>query len=1036
MKLKLTWLMTLFMAFVMQLSFAQEKTVTGTVTSATDGLPLPGVSVIVKGTSRGVQTDFDGNYSIKASTGETLVFSFVGMKTSEQKIGQGSTLDLAMAEDLAELETVVITGYAGATNSSKITSALATVDAESIEQVPISSVDQMLQGQAAGVNVSTGSGQPGQSATIIIRGRNSLNGDTEPLFIIDGVPVDQDNFRSLNQNDIATMSVLKDAAATAIYGNRGAGGVILITTKTGKKGSGVKVQYRSLFGVSEVPNPKFDVMNAQQFLTFQRDLLPGTTQYGDGLNDAEIAAIARQSNTNWADIFLRQGKTRSHEVSVTTGGENSSSFTSVNYFNQEGTTLGSELQRFSFRNNFNASSSDNKLNFSTTLTANYSVSDFVVDAVRGANTGGQLDNPFIVPYIGLPYLSPYNPDGSINIFGTGPRGEGGSGAYDANGNIDFNNVDGFQNTPFIALNTAALGTDQEAEIKIVGRIAADYNFAKNLTAGVSFGIDYTNEERLFINPPGSIRSFRTPTDASEFKGTQFESFYRDANFISNVFVRYDNNITEKLNLNAAVFAEYNYANTQIASLQAFGLNPALPTSGAGFTDGNTTEGDDADEYNYIPSVGSSESELALASVFATLDLDYDNRFGVSASIRNDATSRFIENRDGVFWSVSGRWNLDNESFMENVDWLSTLKLRASYGVVGNQGVGTRYQGLQTVISGSGYQLGNSYQLGTLIDPAIQWETSNQFNLGLSFGLWQNRLSGELDVYDNLTTDLFANKLLSAAGTGSTSVTTNVADMSNKGIDLQISYDLLRKSATNDWSITLNANGNYNKNEVESLPGEFTGNTLRIAEGYSANTWFDVRWAGVNPANGEPLYLDVDGNLTNVYDPNNRVYLDKNFDPTYTGGFGADISYKGFALNALFSFQADRWKRNSSLALIEDSSLGSNLNLSTTMLDAWTTPGQVTAIPALSFGGLRAQSGDRYLEDASFLRLRNISLSYNVDKKVLEQTGVFTGIRVFVQGTNLVTWTKFRGFDPEGTVASTFFEYPVARTFSLGFDLTF
>lgn len=1023
------------MAFVMQLSFAQEKTVTGTVTSATDGLPLPGVSVIVKGTSRGVQTDFDGNYSIKASTGETLVFSFVGMKTSEKKVGQSSTLNLAMAEDLAELETVVITGYAGATNSSKITSALATVDAESIEQVPISSVDQMLQGQAAGVNVSTGSGQPGQSATIIIRGRNSLNGDTEPLFIIDGVPVDQDNFRSLNQNDIASMSVLKDAAATAIYGNRGAGGVILITTKTGKKGSGIKVQYRSLYGVSEVPSPRFDVMNASQFLTFQRDMLPGT-QLGDSLSDETIAAIAAQSNTKWADILLRQGKTTSHEFSVTTGGENSSSFSSINYFKQEGTTLGSDLKRFSFRNNFNANSADNKLNFSTTLTANYSVSDFVVDAIRGNNTGGQLDNPFIVPYIGMPFLSPYNPDGSINIWGTGPTNTGGSGAYLANGQINYDDVDGFLNTPFIALNTAALGTDQESEVKIVGRIAADYNFAKNLTVGTSFGIDYTNRERLFINPPGSIRSFRTPTDASEFKGTQFESFYRDANFITNVFVRYDNNITEKLNLNAAVFAEYNYANTQIASLQAYGLNPALPGSGAGFTDGNTTEGANGDEYNYVPAVGSSESELALASIFATMDLDYDNRFGLSASIRNDATSRFVENRDGIFWSVSGRWNLDNEAFMENVDWLSTLKLRASYGVVGNQGVGTRYQGSQTVAAGSGYQLGNSYQLGTLIDPAIQWETSNQFNVGLSFGFWQNRLSGELDFYDYLTTDLFAGKLLSTAGTGSSAVTTNVADMSNKGIDLQISYDLLRKSDTNDWSITLNANGNYNKNLVESLPGEFTGTTLRIAEGYSANTWYRVRWAGVNPANGEPLYLDADGNLTNLYDPNNRVYLDKNFDPTYTGGFGADISYKGFALNALFSFQADRWKNNSSLALIEDSSLGSILNLSTSMLNAWTTPGQITDVPSLSYGGLRAAAGDRYLEDASFLRLRNISLSYNVDKKVLEQTNVFTGIRVFVQGTNLMTWTKFRGFDPEGTVASTFFEYPVARTISLGFDLTF
>ena len=374
--------------------------------------------------------------------------------------------------------------------------------------------------------------------------------------------------------------------------------------------------------------------------------------------------------------------------------------------------------------------------------------------------------------------------------------------------------------------------------------------------------------------------------------------------------------------------------------------------------------------------------------------------------------------------------------MENVDWINIMKFRISYGVVGNQAVGSRYQGLQTVNAGQGYQNGNSYQLGALIDPFIQWETSNQFNVGLSFGLWQSRLSGELDFYNNLTTDLFDDKQLSIAGTGSTAVETNVGEMSNMGVDLQISYDLLRKSATNDWGITINANGNWNKNRIEKIPGGFTGNTLRNAEGQQANSWFLPRWAGVNPANGEPLYLDLNGDVTNVFSPDNAVYSGKSSDPIYTGGFGTDIRYKGFALNALFAFQADVWKRNSSYTLIEDSSLGANLNLSTAMLNAWTTPGQITDIPALSNGGLRGVAGDRYLEDASFLRLRNVSLSYSLDPEMLAKSKVFKAVRVFVQGTNLVTWTKFRGFDPETTDPSPFFQFPIARTFSLGFDLTF
>ena len=1030
MKLKLTWLLTLCMAFVMQFSFAQEKTVSGTVTSSADGLPLPGVNVIVKNTSRGAQTDFDGNYSIRVSTGETLVFSFVSMKTVERVVGDSNTINITMEEDVASLDEVVVVGYAGATNSAKVASALTTVSSESIEQVPINSIDQVLQGNAAGVNVNTGSGQPGQSATIIIRGRNSLNGDFEPLFIIDGVPVDQDNFRSLNQNDIESMSVLKDAAATAIYGNRGAGGVVLITTKKGKKGSGLKIQYRSLYGVANNPKAQFDVMNAFQFLNFQKNLVPGN-QFGDGLSDAEITALASQTNTNWSDIFFDEGVTKSHEFSIATGAETNSSYTSLNYFEQEGTTFGSSLQRFSARTNFSGSSRDEKINYTTALTVNYSKSSFIVDAARGGNTGGQLDNAFLVPYIGLPYLSPWNPDGSLNIFGTVA-----SGAYNADGTLSSGGANGFVNTPFIALNTVRLGTDEERELKAVASISGDYNFAKNLTVGASFGIDYTYIESLSITAPESIRGLITPNAGSEVKGSQGEGFFRDARFITNAFLRYENDITDKLNVNAAIFGEYNYTNTQNAGFTAFGLNPALPTSGAGFTSGQTTEGENNDVYNYIPTVFSSESEIALASLFATLDLDWDNKYGISASIRRDETSRFVENRGGTFWSVAGRWNIDNEGFMENVDWVSTLKLRASYGIVGNQNVGSRYQGLQTVAAVNGYQNSPAYQVNTLIDPGIQWEESEQFNVGLSFGFWQNRLSGEVDYYDNLTTELFANQLLSNAGTGFGAVNTNVADMSNSGVDLQISYDVLRKSASNPWSVRVHANGNYNKNEVERLPGGFTGNTLRIQEGRPAFTWFLPRWAGVDPSNGQPLYLDVNGNITNVYTPDNSVYLDKNFDPTYTGGFGADISWKGFTLNTLFSFQADRWRQNSSLAIVEDVGLAGFANMSTTMLNAWTTPGQVTDIPALSFGGLRAVDGDRYLEDASFLRLRNITLAYNVDSEILEKTKLFTAVRVYVQGTNLKTWTKWRGFDPEGNGSTGFFDYPVPRTFTFGFDLTF
>jgi TonB-linked SusC/RagA family outer membrane protein len=1025
MKLKLTWLLTLFMAFVMQLSFGQERDITGTVTTATDGLPLPGVTVIVKGTSRGTQTDFDGKYSIKANTGDVLMFSYVSMTKIEKRVGETGTINLSMEDDVAALDEIVITGYNGATNSSKIASALTTVTSEAIEQVPINSIDQILQGNAAGVNVQTGSGQPGQSATIIIRGRSSLNGDVEPLFVIDGLPVDQDNFRSLNQNDIASMSVLKDAAATAIYGNRGAGGVILITTKRGKKNSGLKIQYRTLYGFSRNPEAQFQVMNTPQFLGYQRDLLPGN-QFGDGLTGAEIAALP---NTDWKDIFFRDGVTESHEFVITQGGELNSSYTSINYFEQEGTTLGSDLQRFSARTNFNGNTRDNKFSYSTGLSVNYSKSSFIVDAARGNNTGGQLDNAFIVPFIGLPYLDPFNADGTLNTFGTVN-----SEALFADGSVDDPN--GFLNTPFLALNTVRTQTDIEREFRGLGTFAGEYRFAKNLSAGANLGIDYTNEEALDITAPGSIRGLITPNPGSEEKGSQSESFFRRASFNVNASLRYENTFFEKLGVNAAVFGEYNYTNTQNAGFTAFGLNPALPGSGAGFTPGETREGDDDNTLNYVPNVFSAENEIALASVFASVDLDWDSRFGFQGTIRRDGTSRFVTNRYGIFWSVAGRWNIDNEDFMQDVDWINTLKLRASYGVTGNQGVGSVYQGRQTVNAGGGYQNTIGYEVGALRDTNIQWETKNSINLGLSFALFNSRISGELDIYDELTTDLFFNRPLSVAGTGFGSTNTNIADMRNQGIDLQIAFDLLRKSSTNNWSIRLRANGNYNRNEIERLPGDFAGNTLRNQVGRPAFTWFLPRWAGVNPANGDPLYLDTEGNVTDVFTNDNSVYLGKQTDPTYTGGFGTDISYKGFTLNTLFAFAADRWRDNSSFALIEDSGLGTFANQSVTMLNAWTTPGQITQIPALSNGGLRAIDGDRYIEDASFLRLRNVTLAYNFSSEMLAKTKLFTGLRVYVQGTNLFTFTKWRGFDPEANTSTAFFDFPVPRQFTMGFDLTF
>ena len=399
MKTKFSVMLTLLMALVVQISFAQNKNVSGTV-SDDSGLPLAGATVIIKGTSTGVSSDFDGNYSISTSVGDVLVFSYVGYLNQSQTVGTSDTINVTMALDNA-LEEVIVEAYSNnLISKEKSVSAITTLSAESVDSRPNASVVQMLQGQVPGLNIGTGSGQPGANSLIILRGVGSINGNIEPLFIVDGVPVDEDNFRSINNSDVATISILKDASASSLYGSRGANGAIVITTKKGKYGSNMEVTYKLQTGFSQLPPQNFDVMNSRQKLELDRTLGIGL---GNGLSDEAITAISNQVNTDWADVFYRNGTTNSHNISVSSGSEKTNSYSSFNFFEQEGVTRRSKLKRFSFRNNFNGKSDDDKFNYSSSITANYSTSDYIQNEGSGV-----LSNPFLVPYVALPYLSLIN----------------------------------------------------------------------------------------------------------------------------------------------------------------------------------------------------------------------------------------------------------------------------------------------------------------------------------------------------------------------------------------------------------------------------------------------------------------------------------------------------------------------------------------------------------------------------------------------------------------------------------------------------
>ncbi|OIQ21566.1 TonB-dependent receptor [Lacinutrix sp. MedPE-SW] len=1016
MKTKFSGILTLLLAFVVQLSFAQEKTISGTISDET-GLPLPGVNIVVEGTGNGTQTDFDGKYSISTSTGSVINYSFVGYKTVTKTVGSANNISFGMEIDASGLDEVVIVAY-GSEKASNVTSAISVVKAEAIEQVPNASLDQVLQGKAAGLNIQTSSGQPGASGTIRIRGTNSVQGNIEPLFVIDGVPVNEDNFRSLNSNDIESVSILKDASASALYGNRAAGGVVIVTTKSGKKGSGTRVQYRSLYGVSENIDPNFELMNSQQYLTLRR---------ANGFNsfsDAEIEALSNQTNTKWEDFFFRTGKTLSHEVNISTGGENSSSYNSIAYFDQEGVTKRSNIKRFTLRSNTSSNLND-RLSVNTNLILGYTKNNF------SSNPGtGQLDNPFINAYIGNPALNPYNPDGTLDLYGTGDTG--------------------FANSPIVALNQATLNTSSIDELKIVGRVAANLEVVDNISVGGSVGMDFEQQKTTTIVTPGSLRGINDATDINSInKGSYGEGYTRTIGINVNSNISYKNVFNEKHDLEVSLFTEYFKEHFDRFRYTGYGLDPKLIGSGNAITPGLSTEqdGNGDDQYYYIPDISNYAAtngtvvttyDSGLFSYFGVVKYDYDNKYGAQVSLRRDASSRFNKtNKWGTFYSISGKWNIHNEPFMQDSNLFSELKLRGSYGTTGNDEAAARFGSFSLYTLGTGYNASNGYFLNQIENPDLKWETVVQTNFGLDFRMVDNRLNGTIDVYKKVTEDLFLNQPLSRTS-GQQSIAANVGEMENKGVELSLSYDLIRSDDRKGFNLSVNGNVALNENKIISLVGDGlieTGRTV-LSEGDAFGSFYAVRWAGVNPNNGSPLYLDKDGLITDTYSDDDRVILDKSFIPKYTGGFGVDMSYKNFSLNTLFSFAAEQYRNNGSIAVVEDPSLISISNQSVSILNEWQTPGQVTDIPSSAYGSTRLLSTDRYIEDASFLRLRNVTLSYSLDKEILERTKLFTGIRVYAQAQNLLTFSKWRGFDPESNISSTFFEFPTPRTFSVGFDVNF
>lgn len=1032
MKSKFTGILTLFLAFFIQFSFAQEKTITGTVTSSGDGLPLTGASVVIEGTTKGTQTDLDGRYTITANKGEKLAFSFIGMAPQTIVVGDASVINVKMATDLI-IEAVTVEGYHRTTAKTLSNVAVTTVVAETIEGRPNANFIQTLQGQVPGLNITTNSGQPGANSSVILRGLGSINGNIEPLYVIDGVPLNSDNFRSLNPNDISSISVLKDAGATAIYGNRGANGVIIVTTKTGSFNSDLSIKYVASSGFVSLQKHRYNLMSSRELLTLQNQSGFANTP-GANMTEAEIAAW--DVNTNWQKELFRTASYQSHAISMSSGSKNLTSYTSLGYYQMDGMIRNTGLQRFNFRNNNSGRSEDGKFNYQTGITVNFSKNN----ETTNLGTGSVNLNPVVSALRGLPYLDPaWYIDGQqmVDIYGdkdkqTLPM----PGGVSMLGNLGI--------SPYLIMNRNENFVNNENEIKSVGNLQGSYKITDELTLGAAFGMDFTETQFLRFNGPKDWGELYFREEGQDYLGWNSENTVRSVIFNTTTRLNYNKTFAEKHTVDASVFMEYLKAHAKGMSLVHEGLDPrqAEPGNGQGWV-----PHDPNGKYPnlYVPSVGASKSTAGLFSYFGTADYDYDRKYGIGVTLRRDATYRFdTDYKWGTYWAVAGRWNIDQENFMENSGF-NMLKLRSSYGTTGNQNING-----QSIYSSPNYyktlygQLGNGYMntpsYGTVQfgNPKIQWETVKQFNVGVDFVTLNRRLSGTLDYYEKITEDMFIQNVLSAAS-GTSGINANVGKMSNKGIEALIRYDLF--PSTSDFQLTVTANGSYNKNRIEDIANEDGRVDLEYQvnqNGRTYNEFFLVRYAGVNAANGNALYYTVDGQLTETPNENtDRVLTGKSPLPVYQGGFGFDASYKGFFLTTQFNYVADIWRIDQDLQSLSDtgSSELHQFNKSTDLFNAWTPDNRYTNVPALAYNTGDYDVHDRFLRDASYVRLRFISLGYDVPTKFLDKT-FLDAVRVYAQGENLYTWSKWRGWDAESLRGGDYAQYPTPKIVSFGVEVKF
>ena len=971
-------LIVLFALLCIPLSLLAQKgyQVSGHIVSADDNQPMIGVSVLEKGTTNGVITDIDGNYRITVTgSPATLQFSYIGMKTVEKQVTAATRVDLKMESDAQLVDEVVVVAY-GVRKKGTIAGSVSTVKAEKIENVPAASFDQALQGSTPGLSVISNSGEPSAAATFQIRGTNSINSGTAPLFILDGVAISSSDFNTLSPSDIESISVLKDASSTSIYGARAANGVVVITTKRGRNMDKAQITFRTQMGFSQVAQDNWNLMDTNERIQFEKEL---------GLTDGQDYEKLSKTNINWFDqVFSNDALLQNYELSVNGATEKLNYFVSGSYFDQNGIAQGSTFKRYNLRANVEARA--NKwLKIGTNSMVAY-------EEYEQADDGNySLYTPISASRFMLPYWDPYKSDGSYASTN--------DGSWAGTG---LNPIEWMDNNPLLRKKYKALST-----------VFAEINPVEGLTIRSQIGLDYSHITAYTQSFPsysinnGSGNAGRSSEDALSLTITNTANyrFSLEGGHSFNVMLGQEG-------------VDYRYEGF---SVSAAGQNNDFLTN---ITSGTraTNWSDQSSSYSYL-------------SFFGRGEYNFLDRYYADFSVRTDASSRFgTEGRWATFWSVGLMWNLKNEAFMKKYNWLTNARISLSTGTSGNSSI-PNYTHLALVSGGMSYGGEAGIAPSQPGNEMLGWEQTWTSNLGLHLG-FINRINLDVEFYHKKTTNMLMEVPVSYSDGGFGYRWDNVGAMINRGAEIQLGADVVR---TKDFVWNVSANVSYNYNEITELYNgldeyEMSGTNTKLVVGHSYGEFFINRYAGVNPANGDALWYDKDGNVTTEFDEDDKVMVGKSVVAPWQGGFGTSLTWKGITLSGQFSWVSDRYMINNDRFFEESNGLYTAYNQSKRMLyDRWKNPGDITDIPRY---GVTPQFDTHLLEDASFLRLKNVSLSYVLPQALLKKTHFFSGARVYAQGQNLLTFTKFSGLDPEGSGNLYAAKYPMSRQFTFGVEVSF